>query len=53
MALLSRPGKVFTREELLSAAFGEAYEGVSEALILIFGISGAKLRRILQTQFIS
>ncbi|MGI6163586.1 MAG: response regulator transcription factor [Bacillota bacterium] len=32
MALLSRPGKVFTREELLSAAFGEAYEGYERSI---------------------
>ena len=31
-ALLSRPGKVFTREELLNAAFGEAYEGYERSI---------------------
>lgn len=30
--LLSRPGKVFTREELLKAAFGEAYEGYERTI---------------------
>ncbi|QUL97657.1 MAG: response regulator transcription factor [Candidatus Fermentithermobacillus carboniphilus] len=30
--LLSRPGKVFTREELLNAAFGEAYEGYERTI---------------------
>ena len=32
VALLSRPGKVFTREELLNAAFGEAYEGYERSI---------------------
>ncbi len=31
-SLLSRPGKVFTREELLNAAFGEAYEGYERSI---------------------
>lgn len=31
-ALFSRPGKVFTREELLNAAFGEVYEGYERTI---------------------
>lgn len=32
LALLSRPGRVFSREELLNAAFGEAYEGYERTI---------------------
>jgi len=32
VSLLSRPGKVFTREDLLNAAFGEAYEGYERTI---------------------
>jgi two-component system OmpR family response regulator len=30
--MLSRPGRVFTREELLNAAFGQAYEGYERTI---------------------
>ncbi len=32
LALLSKPGRVFSREELLNAAFGEAYEGYERTI---------------------